>query len=117
MKRETGKLAEQKAEYYLKSKGLNAITQNFLCKLGEIDLIMSELNTLVFVEVKYRKSTLFGGAISAVSAQKIDKIKRSALIYMQQQSINAYNTACRFDVVALSGDVNHPKIEWIKNAF
>lgn len=84
--------------------------------MGEIDLIMLDEGTKVFVEVKFRKSANFGGAISSVSISKQQKITKTAAIFLQQQGLNAYNTACRFDIVAIEGEVN-PEIIWLKNAF
>ena len=63
-----GQLYEQLAMAYLQRQGLQLVQQNYQCKAGEIDLVMRDSTTLVFVEVKYRASTAFGGAIAAVTA-------------------------------------------------
>ncbi len=115
--RQTGILTEQKAKQYLLAQGLSFVEQNVHCRQGEIDLIMKDGDTLVFVEVKYRKSNHFGGAISAVSATKQHKIKHCVAFYLHKVNLNEYNTPCRFDVVALEGDINQPQITWLKNAF
>jgi|TARA_B110000090_G_scaffold96908_1_gene109179 putative endonuclease len=117
---EVGQINENISSQYLTRQGLRYITQNFHSRLGEIDLIMQEQDTLVFIEVKYRTNTNFGGAISAISSKKIEKIHKTAKYYLQQHGLNAYNTPCRFDVVALQGNKdNHsmPLITWLKNAF
>ncbi|WP_081180056.1 YraN family protein [Colwellia sp. PAMC 21821] len=113
----TGKNSEQLAAHYLTQHGLLLQTCNFQNRRGEIDLIMTENDTWVFVEVKYRKNSHFGGAIAAVSIKKQQKIKQCAAFYLQQAGLNEYNTPCRFDVIAMQGDINNPEITWLKNAF
>jgi len=112
-----GKISEEFARQYLVDHGLKYLTKNYQNRQGEIDIVFLESNTYVFVEVKYRKNSNFGGAISAVTYKKIQKIKQCAKFYLQQNSLNEYNTPCRFDIVALEGDINRPKITWLKNAF
>lgn len=113
----TGKATEQLAADYLTKHGLLLQTSNFYSRGGEIDLIMTEQDTLVFIEVKYRRNSNFGGAISTISIQKQKKIRQCAAYYLQKVGLNEYNTACRFDVVALQGDILNPEINWLKNAF
>ncbi|MEW6981216.1 YraN family protein [Colwelliaceae bacterium 6471] len=115
--KDIGQCTEKIAENYLLSQGLSSNGNNFTSRHGEIDLIMTEQNTLVFIEVKYRKNDNFGGPLAAVSALKQQKIKKCAAFYLQQQGLNEYNTSCRFDVVALTGDIKQPHINWLKNAF
>jgi len=93
-------------------KGLQLIQRNFSCKLGELDLIMQEGETLVFIEVRYRKSSAFGGSEASVSATKQKRLIRTAQLYLQQKHGNR-PPMCRFDVIAISGD----NTNWIKNAF
>lgn len=112
-----GQCAEQLAAKFLRSNGLKVLTQNFHCRFGEIDIIAQDNNTIIFIEVKYRKQTSFGGAISAVPVSKQQKIIKSAQIYLQQAALNEYNTACRFDVIALQGSFSQPDINWLTNAF
>ena len=113
----TGKKSEQLAANFLGLQGLLLQTCNFQNRRGEIDLIMTENDTWVFVEVKYRKNSHFGGALAAVSVKKQQKIKQCAEFYLQQAGLNEYNTPCRFDVIAMQGDINKPEITWLKNAF
>ncbi len=112
-----GQCSEEVAAEYLSQQGLKLVCQNFHSKRGEIDLVMKDGSTLVFVEVKYRKSQAFGGAISAISISKQKKIQLCASFYLQKSSLNEYNTDCRFDVIALQGDISQPQITWLKNAF
>jgi len=115
--RDIGQSTEAFAAEYLVKQGLVYQEKNQYCRLGEIDLIMQDGNILVFIEVKYRSSVNFGGAISAISASKQKKIRKTAAFYLQQCSLNEYNTPCRFDVIALQGNINNPEITWLKNAF
>ncbi len=112
-----GKATEAFAKQYLLQQGLHFIDQNVHCRRGEIDLVMKDGHTFVFVEVKYRKSSAFGGAISAVSPSKQNKIKHCVAFFLHKINLNEYNTPCRFDVIALEGDINQPQVTWLKNAF
>lgn len=117
-----GKAQESKAARYLGSQGLRLLCRNYRSRHGEIDLIMSDFNTLVFVEVRYRRNEHFGGALNSVTPVKQKKIRRTAAHYLlshpQLQSSN-----CRFDVIGLthvSKEVAHTaelRFDWIKNAF
>jgi len=112
-----GKITEQFAEDFLVNQGLVLVDKNYHCRQGEVDLILLEGDTYVFVEVKYRKNTTFGGAIAAISASKQKKIKHCVTFYLHQAGLNEYNTSCRVDVIALEGNINQPKVTWLKNAF
>jgi len=115
--RQQGSLTETFAAQYLISQGLQLVDKNIHCRRGEIDLIMRDGPTYVFVEVKYRKNNAFGGAIAAVSYAKQQKIKHCVTFYLHQLGLNEYNTPCRCDVIALLGDIQQPEITWLKNAF
>lgn len=112
-----GDITESFAKQFLTKKGLVFVTQNFHSRYGELDLVMKDGETFVFVEVKYRKNNLYGGAISTISSKKQQKLKLCAAFYFQQAQLNEYNTAYRFDVIALEGDLNLPEVTWLKNAF
>ena len=108
-----GSDAEQTALSYLLNQGLLLVERNYRCRFGEIDLIMSEGKTLVFVEVRMRASDVFGGAAASITAAKQAKLLRAARHYL---SGLRYEPSCRFDAVLMSG-VHNPRIEWIRNAF
>ena len=108
---------EEFAKQFLLQQGLTFIDSNVHCRQGEIDLVMQEGQTLVFVEVKYRKNNYFGGAISAVSLSKQNKIKHCVAFFLHKAKLNEYNTPCRVDVIALEGDIDRPQVTWLKNAF
>ena len=109
-----GEQAEQWACDYLLQQGLLLIEKNYRCKRGEIDLVMQHQNSLVFVEVRYRKSQQFGGALESVTAAKQHKLRLTAEHYLQHK---AHNTFSRFDVIGISGIAPQPQINWIQNAF
>jgi len=112
-----GDNAEKQAADFLISNGLSVIAKNVSSKFGEVDIICKDNETIVFVEVKYRKSSSYGGAISTVSKTKQQKLKLCASFYLQQLGLNEYNTPCRFDVVTLQGSLDKPQLTWLKNAF
>ena len=107
----TGEQAEQQAEQYLLKQGLKRVCRNFRCRYGELDLVMQDQQTLVIVEVRYRKSDRFGSATESVTPAKQARIIAAAQTYLLANKINP---PLRFDVVALSGD---GRLEWVKNAF
>jgi putative endonuclease len=110
-----GKYAEQLAETYLIQRGLKLLQRNYLCRGGEIDLIMTDNGTLVFVEVRYRKHQMFGGAAASIDRRKQQRLLLAARHYLQQNQ--AGNRVCRFDVVAISpGTDGQNAVEWISNA-
>ena len=115
--RQQGSLTEEFAAQHLISQGLQLIDKNIHCRQGEIDLVMRDGATYVFVEVKYRKNNHFGGALAAVSYAKQQKIKHCVTFYLHQSGLNEYNTPCRCDVIALTGDIQQPEITWLQNAF
>jgi len=109
-----GRETEKFACDYLKKNGLSLIDKNFHSRYGEIDLIMQHRETLVFIEVRYRKNNDYGGAKASITLDKQQKIHKTALFYMQKKGreLNA-----RFDVVAITGVNKQLEIEWIQNAF
>jgi putative endonuclease len=109
---QTGQQAELEALKYLQSQGLRLQERNFQCKTGEIDLVMKDADTLVFVEVRYRQMNDYGRALETVTLRKQRKLIATANRYLQMKRIDS---ACRFDIIALNGSGSAP-IEWIKNA-
>ena len=112
-----GNQAEALAQRHLEQLGFNLVTANFSCKTGEIDLIMQDQDTLVFVEVRYRQETHLGSPLETITASKQKKLTRTAQFFLQRHYGNRW-PPCRFDAVGISGDLdNAPAIEWIANAF
>ena len=115
-----GKIGEQYACDYLKKQGLRIRTKNFRSAFGEIDIVAMEQKTLVFVEVKLRKSTDHGSPFDFISPWKQKRIRKTAEFYLLRYHLK--NTPCRFDAIGIVGDVkgdeiNVVSIEWIKDAF
>ena len=119
MSRKSGLRHEAMAEKYLLRMGLKLVDKNYHTYRGEIDLIMQDQGTLVFVEVRFRQNSYFGSAAESVTSSKQHKLFSAAQRYLQQNSQYREN-ACRFDVIAITGSSDSrekPKIDWIKNAF
>ena len=108
---------ERVAQKYLQNQGLTSITNNYRTKFGEIDLVMRDQGTLVFVEVKYRATRAYGNAIETVTWSKQNKLIKTANFYLAQKKL--WNTPCRFDVVSISKDARdlQDEIHWVKAAF
>ena len=109
--REKGKYFEEIARDFLKKKGYKILEQNYINKLGEIDIIAKFKKTIVFVEVKYRKNEYFGLPREAVNEFKQHKIRNIATSYLKSKKL--LDSECRFDVVEILGD----KITHIENCF
>ena len=107
-----GQTAEAHAERFLIAHGLKRVARNWRCRFGEIDLIMREGNTLVFIEVRMRSRADFGGAAASVDGGKQRKLLAAAKLYL---SALPNMPPCRFDVLALTDQRAPP--EWIKSAF
>ncbi len=104
-----GGACEQQALAYLKRHGLRLVETNFSCKGGEIDLIMRDGDSLVFVEVRQRADLLHGGAAASITPAKQRRIVRAAQFYLlRHQPV----PPCRIDVVAIDG----AELNWIRNA-
>jgi putative endonuclease len=106
-----GHIAETQAEKLLQQNGLTTRTKNFSSRYGEIDLIMDDQDTLVFVEVRTRKNANYGSAAETVNITKQGKIIKTAQFYLINNKLQ--NKNCRFDVVSITAG----NVEWIKQAF
>jgi putative endonuclease len=103
--------AEDLALTYLQGQGLRLKARNYTCRLGEIDLVLLDGVTLVFVEVRQRSHRSFGGAAESITARKRDKLIATARHFLAgQRSL----PPCRFDAVLVDGE---GRIEWIRDAF
>ncbi|ARU30477.1 YraN family protein [Sulfuriferula sp. AH1] len=105
-----GAAAEQMAADYLARQGLTLVERNFRCRLGEIDLIMRDGQTLVFVEVRQRASRQFGGAAASIDSRKQQKLVATAQLYLAKLG---KMPPCRFDAVLMQGQ----SVQWIRDAF
>lgn len=113
--RKIGEKYERVAEEYLKGLGYEILERNYRSYFGEIDLILWEPkdDIIIYCEVKYRSSSLYGSPLEAVDARKQRKISRTAF-YHQSHDRRAGGKKCRFDVIGIYKD---NKIEHIKGAF
>lgn len=119
-RRGQGAEVERLARAFLESQGLSAVAANANFRLGELDLVMRDGETLVFVEVRYRReggnAQGFGGGAASVDARKRRKIVAAAEQFLLAH--RAYErSACRFDVVAAAGDAAAPEFDWLRDAF
>ncbi len=111
--RDEGNLHEEQACRFLQAQGLKLLTKNHHCRYGEIDLIMKDNATIVFIEVRFRRNASFGGAAISITPAKQRKIVLTAMHYLQSKRQD--NALCRFDVFAVTGNDEAPV--WIKHAF
>jgi len=110
-----GEKSENLAAWYLKQNGYKIIEQNYRNRMGEIDIIAQDRKTIVFVEVKSRRSVRYGSPKFAVTPKKQRTISRVALYYLK--TTQQTDAKARFDVVAIISNRDEPQIEIVKNAF
>ncbi len=115
-RRRFGQQAEAEAERYLRQKGYRILARNVRSSNGEIDLVAQDGPVLVFIEVKARRSSAFGGVAYAVHGQKQMRLVRLAAQYLARHRLR--QPVCRFDVVLLQdGEHEDGRIQHIENAF
>lgn len=114
-KKELGKKGEEVALRFLRKNGYRVIERNYVCKMGEVDIIAREKDTLVFIEVKTRTSTVFGPPQLAVTPSKQMQLSKAAWSFLKEKRIE--DVKARFDVVAILIQPNGEEIELIRNAF
>jgi putative endonuclease len=111
----TGKQGEDLAVAHLRKAGYQIVAQNYRCLYGEVDIIARDGDTIVFIEVKSRKSETFGQPQEAVGLEKQKKLSRISLHYLQQKRLESCNA--RFDVIAVKMLPGGTRIDLIQNAF
>jgi putative endonuclease len=114
-RRNTGQRGEDLASAYLQAAGYRILERNYRCVFGEIDIVAEEGQTLVFAEVKSRRSGSYGDPQLAVGLQKQKKVSRVALHYLKERRLQ--DRCARFDVVAVKLWPAEGRIELIRNAF
>ncbi|NCT66751.1 MAG: YraN family protein [Rhodanobacteraceae bacterium] len=114
--RDAGNRFEDLALAHLERAGLALLARNFNCRYGELDLVMRDGDTVVFVEVRYRRGGGFGDGIDSVGAAKRAKLARAAAVFLSTQPRLAARP-CRFDVLAIAGTSEAPALDWRRNAF
>ena len=112
-----GRVGEDYAHRYLRSRGCTVVARNYRppSGAGEIDLVAWHGETLAFVEVKTRATAEFGEPESAVDAEKRAKIQRAARDYARRAGVEWSRT--RFDIVSIVLGGRRPRIEWMRDAF
>ncbi|MBN6044703.1 YraN family protein [Citrobacter sp. ku-bf4] len=111
--KQSGDAWETTARRWLERKGLYFIAANVRERGGEIDLIMRDGKTTVFIEVRYRRSSAFGGAAASVTRNKQRKLLQAARLWLARHNGSFDTVDCRFDVLAFTGN----DVEWFRNAF
>ena len=111
MAKTAGLRAEELARAFLQRQGLTLVQSNWRCRFGEIDLVLREGETIVFVEVRLRTNPDFGGAGESIGRAKRDRLLAAARLYLSRQP----EQPCRFDVVLLRC-LEPLQIEWIRDA-
>ena len=114
-KQKFGEKGEEIAVRHLKKQGYKIIETNYRTKLGEIDIIAKDKDTIVFAEVKTRRSVQFGNPKQAVTVQKQRKISMVALGYLK--ATGQSTARARFDVVGIISNRDSVQVEIVKNAF
>ena len=94
---------------------MTELKKNYRSKYGEIDLIMNDIDTIIFVEVRYRSNTKFIDPIETIDKIKIQRIITTSQIFLQE--FPEHDKLYRFDIITLTGNIDLPQINWIKNAF
>ena len=114
--RARGDAVEAAALTHLQANGLRLLARNAQARGGEIDLVMLDGTTIVFVEVRYRASAAFGGGSASIDARKRRKLVHAAQVFLMKNPHHA-QAACRFDVIDASGDPAAPHLHWMRDAF
>ena len=113
----SGRHAEDLALAALTAEGLRLMARNYRCPQGELDLVMIDGETLVMVEVRFRRERGFGGAAASVNTRKQQKLLHAAQHFLQQDA-RYRRQPLRFDVVAVSETTDgKTQTDWIKDAF
>lgn len=115
-RRRRGDAVESAAREFLLRAGLRAVAANASYRQGELDLVMFDGETLVFVEVRYRGSSAYGGGAASIDAGKRRRLVRAAQAFLACHRGYA-DCPCRFDVVEAGGDPQAPTLHWLKDAF
>jgi len=113
---EKGRWAENLAYRYLCEQHLHPVTRNHRYRGGEIDIIMQQDNTLIFVEVRYRVDQRYGSSAESVNLQKQQRIIETAQHFLQKYP-HYQHSICRFDAVLITGKASSPQVQWLQDAF
>ena len=115
-RRTLGAAAEDAARALLEREGLRTLARNVNYRFGELDLVMRDGETVVFVEVRYRRDDRFGGGAGSVDFRKRRRIVLAARAWLANQR-GLGDAPCRFDVVTVHGADGRLECDWIRDAF
>ena len=115
-RRARGDAVETAALGFLQQHGLHLLARNAQARGGELDLVVRDGDTLVFVEVRYRANRGFGGGAASVDAGKRRKLVHAARVFLARHPQHA-DAPCRFDVIDASGAPATPRVDWLRDAF
>ena len=110
-----GRNGELFARRWLEARGLAHVCSNFRCRYGELDLVMLERDCIVIVEVRYRATNNYGGALPSITAAKLQRIAKT-IQQLTRQHRQLRELPLRFDVIALAGPLDKPVVTWCKRA-
>jgi len=112
-----GNRGERLAAKFLRRQGLRILARQYSSPMGEIDLVALDGESIVFVEVKTRRSEAAGHPAEAVTLEKQKRLTRTALSYLKRYGL--LERRARFDVVAIlwSQEDSRPRVEHFRNAF
>jgi putative endonuclease len=114
--RAIGNVFEQRACAELERAGLKLLAKSYSTRFGELDLVMRDGNTVVFVEVRYRKHAAHGNAAESVTTSKRAKLIKAAELWLAEHPKHS-NASCRFDVVTYDGPAESARASWLRGAF
>ena len=114
--RSAGASFEQRAGAELERAGLKLLARNYTTRHGELDLVMLDGDTVVFVEVRYRERAGHGDALASITRDKQDKLIRTAQLWLAAHPQYA-QCSCRFDAVGYDGPAPDARMQWARGAF
>jgi putative endonuclease len=115
LRQRLGALGEAKAAEHLRRSGYRIVAQNHRCRRGEVDLIAERGELLVFVEVRTRATSAFGGPEETVDARKQQRVVAAARDWLAQR--RGRRRGIRFDVVAITDGPGGASLQHFENAF
>ncbi|HOB28892.1 MAG TPA: YraN family protein [Bacillota bacterium] len=112
-RQQVGRAGEAAARSYLQNRGYRLVENNFRCLYGEIDIIAFHGSTLVFVEVRTRTGSSFGTPAESITAEKLNRLKKTALFFMQSRY--GVEVSCRFDLIAVQMEQQNMAVRNIRH--
>jgi putative endonuclease len=114
-RRNLGANGEKAAEEFLRRRHYTIVERNYRCRVGEVDLVALDGDTIVFIEVKTRRGEGFGSPLDAVDPRKQRQVYRAAQQFLVEHRLN--DRAARFDVVGVWWEGGRVVCELVRDAF